>query len=198
MSCDVGEAFRHFIYVTAHSPTLPSLYLRHNSFANPPVASPTSQLILQAFRHFTYVTAHSPSFPSLHLRHSSFSNPSVALPTSQLILQPFRCFTYVTAHSPTLLSLLLRHRLFTQVTWRVAHGFLSTVRQMSGNLGHILPRLSYIIRLRTATVSDFSCSTWSSLNNKQHLSYGVHIVKRQSEFFVQLIHLTNMLQIKQS
>ena len=25
------QAFRHFTYVTAHSPTLPSLYLRHNS-----------------------------------------------------------------------------------------------------------------------------------------------------------------------
>ena len=55
----------------------------------------------------------------------------------------------------------------------------STVRQMSGNLGHIRPRLSYdyrtsskpyIIRLRTATVPDHSCSTWPSLNNKHHLS----------------------------
>ena len=36
------QAFRHFTYVTAHSPTLPSLYLRHNSFYNPSVASPTS------------------------------------------------------------------------------------------------------------------------------------------------------------
>ena len=58
--------------------TLPSLYLRHSSFSNPP---------------------DSPTFPSLHLRHSSISNPSVALPTSQLILQPSRCFTYVTDHS---------------------------------------------------------------------------------------------------
>ena len=49
----------------------------------------------------------------------------------------------------------------------------STVRQMSGNLGHILPRLSYdhqayvsskpyIIRLQRATVSDHSCSIWPS------------------------------------
>ena len=43
------QAFRHFTYVTAHSTTLPSLYLRHNSFSNPSVASPTSQLILQPF-----------------------------------------------------------------------------------------------------------------------------------------------------
>ena len=60
MSCDVGKAteglenelwrrwtglilqpFRHFTYVTAYSPTLPSLYLRHSSFSNPSVASPS-------------------------------------------------------------------------------------------------------------------------------------------------------------
>ena len=157
MSCDVGkeaelilQPFRHFTYITTHSPTLPSftyvtahsptlsllhlphssnhsptfpsLHLRHSSFSKP-------------FRRFTYVTdhsptilllhlrhhsAHSPNFPSLHLRHSSFFNPSVALSTSQIILQPFRCLTYVTTHSSTLLSLLLRHRLFTYVTWRAA------------------------------------------------------------------------------
>ena len=82
------QAFRHFTYVTAHSPSLPSLYLRHNSFSNP-------------LRHFTYATAHSPNFPSLYLRHSSFSNPSVASPTSQLILQPFCRFSYVTRSSLT-------------------------------------------------------------------------------------------------
>ena len=144
MSCDVGKVmeslenelscvcvcvcallilqpFHHFIYVTAHSPTLPSLHLRHRSFSNPSVALPTSQLILQPFRRFTYVTAHSPTFPSLYLRHSSFSNLSVAsptsnsfsnlsvaLPTSQFILQPFRRFIYVIAHSATFPSLLLR------------------------------------------------------------------------------------------
>ena len=49
-------------------------------------------------------------------------------------------------------------------------GFPSTVRQMSGNLGHNRPRLSYghhIIRLWTATVSYHSCSTWPSINNNQ-------------------------------
>ena len=51
------QAFRHLTYVTAHSPTLPSLYLRHNSFSNPSL---------------------------LQLRHSSFSSPSFASPTSQV------------------------------------------------------------------------------------------------------------------
>ena len=115
---------------SAHSPTFPSLHLRHNSFSNPTVALPTSQLILQppVASPTSQSSAHSPYFPSLHLRHNSLSNPSVALPTSssfsnlpcftyvtelcsfsipsvtsptsQLILQPFRRFTYVTAHSP--------------------------------------------------------------------------------------------------
>ena len=53
------QAFRHFNYVTAHSPTLPSLYLRHNSFSNPSVASPTSQLILQPFFRLSCVTGFS-------------------------------------------------------------------------------------------------------------------------------------------
>ena len=96
--------FHHFTYVTTHSPTLPSLYPRHNSFSNLSIASPTSQLILQPFPRFTYVTTHSRTLPFLHLHHSSFSNPSLALTTSQLILQPFRCFTYVTTHSDSKLS----------------------------------------------------------------------------------------------
>ena len=116
---------------SAHSPTFPSLHLRHNSFSNPSVALLTSQLILQPFRCFTYVTvhsstllslllrhsrAHSPTLPLIHLHHSSFSNPSVALLTSQLILQPFRCFIYVTAHSPTLPLLHLRHISFSNTS----------------------------------------------------------------------------------
>ena len=110
----------------SYSPTLPSLYLRHSSFSNPSVASPTSQFILQPFFPFSYARSFS---------HSSFSNISITSPTSQLILQPFRrftyviahlqpfrCFTYVTAHSPTLLSPPLRHKIFTYFTWRAAHG----------------------------------------------------------------------------
>ena len=89
----------HFINVTTHSPTLPSLYLSHSSFSDPSVALPTSQLILQPFRCFTYVTTHSPTLLSLYLRDSSFSNPSVASPTSQFILQLFFRFSYVTSSS---------------------------------------------------------------------------------------------------
>ena len=111
-------------YVTTHSPTLPSLYLRHNSFSNPSVALPTSQLILQPFPRFTYVTAHSRTLPSLYLRHSSFSNPYVAYlrhssfsnafhQWAELILQPFHHFTYITTHSTTLPLLHLRHSSFS-------------------------------------------------------------------------------------
>ena len=97
---------------SAHSPTFPSLQLRHNSFSNPSVALPTSQLIFQPFRRFTYVTDHSTTLPLLHLCHSSFSNssvallrhisfskPSVASPTSQFTLQPFFPFSYFTSSS---------------------------------------------------------------------------------------------------
>ena len=126
-------------YSRALSPNFPSLHLRHNSFSNPSVSLPTSQLILQSFlcftyvtAHkynpfvgspmsqlilqpfccFTYVTAHSTTLLLLHVCHSPFSNHSVASPMSQLILQPFCCFTYVTAHSSTLISLHLCHSSF--------------------------------------------------------------------------------------
>ena len=75
-SCDVREAKEglenelcsflklcHFTYVSAHSPTLPSLYLRHSSYSNPSVASPTSQFILQPFFRFSYVTRFSLTSP---------------------------------------------------------------------------------------------------------------------------------------
>ena len=39
------QPFRHFTYVTTHSPTLPPLHLRHSSFSNPSFASPTSQAL---------------------------------------------------------------------------------------------------------------------------------------------------------
>ena len=39
------QPFRCFTYVTAHSPTLPLLHLRHSSFSNPSFASPTSQAL---------------------------------------------------------------------------------------------------------------------------------------------------------
>ena len=47
MSCDVGE-------VTERLEN--ELYLRHNSFSNSSVASPTSQFILKPFFRFSYVT----------------------------------------------------------------------------------------------------------------------------------------------
>ena len=68
--CSFSKPFRHFTYVTAHSPTLPSLYLRHNSFFNSSVASPTSQFILQPFFRFSYVTGSSltsPGEPPMHI-----------------------------------------------------------------------------------------------------------------------------------
>ena len=43
--------------------TLPSLYLRHSSFSNPSVASPTLQLIFQPFFRFSYVTGSSLTSP---------------------------------------------------------------------------------------------------------------------------------------
>ena len=68
---------------SAHSPSFPSLHLRHNSFSNPSLALSTSQLILQPFRCLTYITAHSPTLPFLNLHHSLFSNHSFASSTSQ-------------------------------------------------------------------------------------------------------------------
>ena len=64
MSQVILQPFRRFTYVTAHSPTLPSLYLRHSPFSNPSVASPTSQLILQPFFRFSYVTGSSLTSPA--------------------------------------------------------------------------------------------------------------------------------------
>ena len=58
-----SPTFRHFTYVTTHSATLPSLYLCHNSFSNPSVASPTPQFILQPFFRFSYVTSSSLNSP---------------------------------------------------------------------------------------------------------------------------------------
>ena len=83
MSRDVGEVTGNFgewalLYISismssAHSPTFPSLHLRHNSFSNPSVALPTSQLILQPFHCFTYVTIRSPTLLLLLLRHKLFT-----------------------------------------------------------------------------------------------------------------------------
>ena len=45
MSQLILQPFRCFTYVTAHSPTLPSLHLRHSSFSNPSFASHTPQAL---------------------------------------------------------------------------------------------------------------------------------------------------------
>ena len=63
MTLFILQPFRHFTYVTAHSPTLPSLYLRHSSFSNYSVGSPTSQFILQLFLRFSYVRGSSLTSP---------------------------------------------------------------------------------------------------------------------------------------
>ena len=95
------QPFRHFTYVTTHSPTLPSLYLRHSSFFIPSVASTTSQLILQP-------SFASPTSLALHLRHlasrpcflqykiisedvrGKFCHGSVFVPDSPVVRPPAR------------------------------------------------------------------------------------------------------------
>ena len=81
-ACDelIFQPFRHFTYVTTHSPTLPSLYLRYSLFSNPSVASPTSQFILEPFFRFSYVTSSSvtsPGDPPMGLRGWILSEASV-------------------------------------------------------------------------------------------------------------------------
>ena len=74
-SCHFIFSFIHFMssLSSAHSPTFPSLHLRHNSVSSPSVALTMSQLILQPFRCFTYVTVHSPTLLPLLLRHRLFT-----------------------------------------------------------------------------------------------------------------------------
>ena len=75
MSCDIGKATERLeneqSYVTTHSPFLPSLYLRHSSFSNPSVASPSSQFILQPFFRFSYVTSASLNLPGVPSMYST-------------------------------------------------------------------------------------------------------------------------------
>ena len=105
----MNQPFHHFPYVTAHSPTLLSLYLHHSSFSNPSVASPTSQFILQPFFRFSA----SQALHLIHLAsrtwhfHSSFPYGN---------LDKFHCMlnkTMSSAHSPTFPSLHLRHNSFS-------------------------------------------------------------------------------------
>ena len=72
------QAFRHFTYVTVLSPTLPSLNLRHNSFSNPSVASPT-------------VTAHYPTLSLPILRHKIFTYVTWRAAHGVIILKVYKC-----------------------------------------------------------------------------------------------------------
>ena len=76
------QPFRHFTYVTVHSPTLPSFYIRHSSFSNPSFASPTSQDF--HLRHLASSPRH-----SLQTNHLSYwinwNNTCVCVP------MPFHC-----------------------------------------------------------------------------------------------------------
>ena len=168
---------------TAHSPILPSLYLRHSSFSNPSVASPTSQFSLQPSFRFSYLTSSSLNSPGEKSSFSKLSvtsptsqvilqpfrrftyvtahypNDSVALPTSQLILQTFLCFTYVTAHSPTLLPLLLRYRLFT---WRAAQGQFCIRKQNKNILIQVNPKLKISLTLSNNDVIMLLILSWFS------------------------------------
>ena len=87
---------RHFTYVRALSPTLPSLYLRHRLFSNPSFASPTSQVILQLFFRFSFVTGSSLTSPGeppmvvgLKVRHivSVFQRPDFSTISSKTLLK---------------------------------------------------------------------------------------------------------------
>ena len=60
-----------------HSPALSSLHLRHSSFSDTSVISPTSQLILQPFRCFTHATGTSPTSPGEPSVLSSVYNAEV-------------------------------------------------------------------------------------------------------------------------
>ena len=84
------QAFRQFTYVTAHSPTLPSLYLRHNTFSNPSIASPTSQLILQPFFRLSYVTGFSltsPGEPPMRQRRARSASWKIKIYTEIIFLK---------------------------------------------------------------------------------------------------------------
>ena len=126
------QHLRCFIYVTAHSPSLPSLHLIHKSFKIWSQILSDLHLLLPCSTQ--WMTMNTYQGCCFLMKLCSFSNLSVTSLTSQLILQPFRRFISVRTHSPTLpllhlhhssfptlTSLLLRHRLFTYVNWRAAH-----------------------------------------------------------------------------
>ena len=64
MSQFILQPFRRFTYVTARSPILPLLHLRH-TFSNPSFASPTSHAL-----HLRQLTSHPWTIPGYNLTHS--------------------------------------------------------------------------------------------------------------------------------
>ena len=96
MSCDVGEVTErleneqsYIQWSRAHSPTFPSLHLRHSSFSNPSVASPTSQFILH-HKLFTKLT-----WQAAHASRSQLSCLMAAL-GSKILLSTFLNYNYRT------------------------------------------------------------------------------------------------------
>ena len=87
------QTFSHFTYVTAHSPTLPSIYLRHNSFSNPSVASPMSQLILQPFFRLSYVTGFSLTSPGEPPMSSSGLTPCIVMKNDGILYHHMSSFS---------------------------------------------------------------------------------------------------------
>ena len=80
----LGRNFTKF-HSSAHSPNFPSLHLRHNSFTNPSVPLPTSQLILQPSFRFSYVTSsslNSPGEPPMQVRDPEIPITLHPLPSS--------------------------------------------------------------------------------------------------------------------
>ena len=93
--CSFSKPFRHFTYVTAHSPTLPSLYLRHNSFSNSSVGSSTSQFILQPFLDeidASFERTPTKSIPKLAQQVGISESSAQRVRASKLLkLKPYKC-----------------------------------------------------------------------------------------------------------
>ena len=100
-----------------HSPIFPSLHLRHNSFSQPSVALPTSQLILQPFFRFSCFSSSSlnspgePPCPTPRMRKSRYWGETLQVPhpllwrdeasllvQCQTIYFPLALWTLVCAH----------------------------------------------------------------------------------------------------
>ena len=114
----IVQPFRRFTYVTAHSPSLPLLHLRHSSFSNRSFASPTSQALhLRHLASRPWLTSEEIGSPDvgsyLCKGQSSFSKLSGHITYVTAHSQLFSSFTYVTTHSPTPPLLHLRHSSFS-------------------------------------------------------------------------------------